>query len=262
MNFDHLIFKRLIPLIFSRPIMQPINQLLFRVAVSGMGVNNYDGTSRDEQRFLRGLAKRLPADTVILDVGANEGQYAVLARAEFPTADIHSFEPNPAAFARLEQNAERLKIHTVPMGCASESGSMTLFDSSTDAGSGLATFVPGIFESDGVAPVRIEARVTTISEYCGAHGIDRVGLLKIDVEGLELDVLRGAAAMIDRIDAVQFEFNEMNLFSHTNMADIERLLDGFDLLRILYDGSLLPLANVPLYRKNIFCYQNVVALRR
>lgn len=68
--------------------------------------------------------------------------------------------------------------------------------------------------------------------------------------------------MIDRIDAVQFEFNEMNLFSHSNMADIERLLDGFDLLRILYDGNLLPLASAPLYRKNIFCYQNIVALRR
>ncbi len=139
---------------------------------------------------------------------------------------------------------------------------MTLFDSTADAGSGLATFVPGVFESDGVVPVPIEAEVTTVASFCETHGIDRVGLLKIDVEGLELDVLRGAAAMLDRIEAVQFEFNEMNLFSHSNMADVEQLLDGFDLFRILYNGSLLPLAEAPLYRKNIFSYQNIVALRR
>ena len=262
MTIDHFIFKRLIPLIFSRPIMQPVNQLLFRIAVSGMGVNNYDGTSRDERRFLRGLAKRLPTDAVILDVGANEGQYAALARNAFPNATIYSFEPNPAAFKRLVQNAKRLGVNAVPIGCASESGTLTLFDSSNEAGSGLASFVPGVFEASGVEPVGIDAEVTTVTQFCENHAIQRVGLLKIDVEGLEVDVLRGAAAMIDRIDAVQFEFNEMNLFSHGNLTDIEQLLDGFDLFRILYDGSLLPLKNAPLYRKNIFCYQNIVALRR
>ena len=57
MNIDHFVFKRLIPAIFSRPLFQPINQLLFRVALSGMGVNNYDGTSRDERLFLRAARK-------------------------------------------------------------------------------------------------------------------------------------------------------------------------------------------------------------
>lgn len=261
MNFDHLIFKRLIPFIFSRPSMQPINQLLFRIAVSGLGVNNYDGTSRDESRFLRGLARSLPSDTIILDVGANEGQYAALARNAFPDATIYSFEPNPAAFTRLECNAERLNIRTVPLGCANEAGTMTLFDSNTGVGSGSATFVPGVFESDGVEPVRIEAKVTTVTAFCRERSIARVGLLKIDVEGLEAEVLRGAAGMIDRIDAVQLEFNEMNLFSHTNLTDIENLLQGFRMHRILFDGSLLPLQKAPLYRKNIFCYQNIVALR-
>lgn len=262
MTLDYFVFKRMIPVIFSRPAMQPLNRLLFRIAVSGMGINNYDGTSRDERLFLRQLAKKLPAETVILDVGANQGQYAALARAAFPSAAIHSFEPNPAAFDRLRKTAERLKVHAVPKGCADRSGTLTLYDSSTEAGSGLASFVPGIFEFTGIAPARIEATVTTVSEYCAEQGIQRVGLLKIDVEGLELDVLRGAAGMLDRIDTVQFEFNEMNLFSHSNMADIERLLDGFDLFRVLYDGSLLPLADAPLYRKNIFCYQNIVACRR
>ena len=53
----------------------------------------------------------------------------------------------------------------------------------------------------------------------------------------------------------------MNLFSHTNLTDIENLLQGFRMHRILFDGSLLPLDQAPLYRRNIFCYQNIVALR-
>lgn len=262
MSIDQLIFKRIIPFVFSRRLMQPVNQLALRIALSGMGINNYDGTSLDERRFLEGLARRIRKDAVIFDVGANHGQYAELARQSLPDSIIYSFEPNPAAFARLEKVAVRLKINAVAMGCASKSGTLTMYDSSADAASGLATFVPGVFEFEGIAPVEIEAKVTTVSEFARAQGIDRIDLLKIDVEGLEADVLRGTELVLDRIDAIQFEFNEMNLLSMTKMEDFERLLDGFELHRILFDGSLLPLENAPSYRKNIFCYQNIVALRR
>ena len=121
--------------------------------------------------------------------------------------------------------------------------------------------MPGVFEAGGVEPVRIEARVTTIAAFCAEQDIQRIGLLKIDVEGFEAEVLRGAQDVLPNIDAVQFEFNEMNLLSHSNMSDIEQLLPGFDLFRLLYDGNLLPLAGTPQYRRNLFCYQNIVALR-
>lgn len=259
MSLDNFVFKRLVPEIFSRPAMQPLNQLLFRIALSGMGVNNYDGHSRDEERFLKRLA--LPADAVIMDVGANHGQFATLARRHFPDATIYSFEPNPSSFAKLRDSAKALNVIAIPMGCGDRPGTLQMFDSSVDAASGLATFVPGVFEHEGKTPVAIEATLTTIDDFCAERRIDHIGLLKIDVEGFEANVLMGAQRMLTRTDFVQFEFNEMNLLSKTSMADLEKLLPGFLLSRILYDGQLLPLNAAPVYRQNLFTYQNVVAVR-
>ena len=90
MNFDwatgleYLVLKRIGPAVLSRPIMQPLNQLMFRLALSGMGLNNWSHESRDERRMLFRLRRRLPADPVIFNIGANDGQFAILALAAFP----------------------------------------------------------------------------------------------------------------------------------------------------------------------------------
>ena len=264
MSFDWFFFRRLVPALFSRPLMQPINQLLFRVAISGMGLNNWDEGMRDERRMLHRLASRLGPHPVILDVGANHGQFAALVREAVPTARILSFEPNPAAFAKLVAAADRLKIEPFNVGCGNQAGRFTLFDSTSTEGSGLATFVPGVFERQGVEPVGIEAEVVTLDQFCADHRIEQVALLKIDVEGFERSVLEGATRMIaeQRIDAVQLEFNEMNLDSHTTIEDIQGLLAAFALHRVLYDGNLLSLDTAPPVRRNLFVYQNLVALRR
>lgn len=241
--------KRIAPELLSRPLMQPFNQLMFRLAISGMGANNYDGANRDEERFLRKL--KLGPRSLILDVGANEGQWATIARKSFPDAIIHSFEPNPVTFNRLK--SKNLGI-AVPMGCADKLGTLTLYDSSPDAGSGLASFVPGV-----IAGAEIQAQVTTLDDYC--RDLGDIGLLKIDVEGYEAKVLAGGQEMLKRTHVVQLEFNEMNLASHTNFNEIATLLPGFRLHRLLYNGDLLSLADAPDYRRNLFVYQNIVAVR-
>ena len=263
MTFETLILKRIIPEIFSRPFMQPLNQLMFRIAISGMGVNNWDGSSRDEQRLLGKLARRLAEDTTILDVGANVGQYATLARKYFPRANIFSFEPNPAAFAKLLQLADELKIEAIPLGCGSSVGQMPMFDFSESSGSEIATLVPGVLETIGVQPMRFEVDLTTIDSFCNERNITEVGLLKVDVEGFERQVLMGASGMLSagRVEVVQFEFNEGTLLNYTRMEDLQRQLAGYTLHRLLYDGSLLPIEPMPGVRKNLFCYQNIVALR-
>ena len=263
-SLDWFFFKRLVPSLFSRPLMQPINQLLFRIAISGMGLNNWDEGMRDEQRMLRRLASRLGSHPVILDVGANHGQFAALIRNAVPGARILSFEPNPAAFTKLVAAADHLGIEPFNVGCGSQAGRLTLFDATSTEGSGLATFVPGVFERQGIEPVGIEAELVTLDQFCADHGIERVGLLKIDVEGYERSVLEGAQRLIAerRIDVVQLEFNEMNLDSHTTIEDIQALLAGFALHRVLYDGNLVSLDGAPAVRRNLFVYQNLVALRR
>jgi len=213
--------------------------------------------------LLRKLARRLAADATILDVGANVGQYARLARRAFPQAKIYSFEPNPAAFAKLVQIADELEIETIPLGCGNSVGSMPMFDFSESSGSEVATLVPGALETSGVEPAEFQVALTTIDNFCNERNIGEVGLLKIDVEGFERQVLMGASEMLSagRVQVVQFEFNEGTLVNYTRMEDLQAQLAGYTLHRLLYDGNLLPIEPMPGLRKNLFCYQNIVALR-
>lgn len=263
MRLRKVFHKRLVPELLSRPMFQPLNRTLFRIAISGLGVGNYDDARRDEQRLLFRLRKILPPEATILDVGANTGQYARMARKAFARARITSFEPNPAAFAQLEEAAELLNLCAVPLACGSTPGQQSMFDRSTDAGSPYATLVPGVLERQGIEPVQFDIEVTTIDNFCEQRGLDEIDLLKIDVEGFERDVLEGAAGMIGRrrIRFLQLEFNEMAVLSHTTMHDITALLPGYRLHRLLYDGSLLPIDGQSRLLRNLFGYQNIVAIR-
>ncbi len=86
--------------------------------------------------------------------------------------------------------------------------------------------------------------------------------MKLDTEGHELEVLKGATGLIsqDAIGVIQFEFNEMNVLSRVFLRDFYRLLEGYYMYRL--DSNRL----VPLYRysseNEIFRFQNFVAFNK
>src|SRR5262249_48122250 len=84
------------------------------------------------------------------------------------------------------------------------------------------------------------AAVTTLDSYCDTKGIDRVDLLKLDVEGPELDALEGSRHLLEarRIRFVSFEFGGANIDSRTYLQDFFRLFEGYGmrLFRITPSG--------------------------
>jgi hypothetical protein len=72
-------------------------------------------------------------------------------------------------------------------------------------------------------------KVTTVDAFASRRGLRRVDLLKIDVEGHELNVLRGASKMLSahQIGVVQFEFGGCNLDTRTNFHDFYSLMTGY-----------------------------------
>jgi hypothetical protein len=86
-------------------------------------------------------------------------------------------------------------------------------------------------------------------------------LLKIDTEGNELDVLRGAINSINqkKIKAIHFEFNEMNVISRVFFRDIYLMLKDYKLYRLLPYGMTEINVYSPLFCE-IFAYQNIVAI--
>jgi hypothetical protein len=83
----------------------------------------------------------------------------------------------------------------------------------------------------------------------------------MDIEGFELDALKGASRLLSegRIGVIQFEFNVMNIDSKAFLRDFYTILDGWSFYR-LRRGGMMRLGNYTT-RNEIFAYQNIVAVR-
>jgi len=142
-------------------------------------------------RFLQSIAT--PGWT-FLDVGANAGYFSLLAHDLGGSgSSIHAFEPNPRLADLLERSAaSKPGIHVVRAACSDTTGPVDLHLSTTEGNTGLSTLRTDVLDRSAA---RIVVSAVTLDEYCQEHAI-RPDLMKIDVEGHELDVLRGAGAVL------------------------------------------------------------------
>jgi len=263
MTFLNITYRAL----FARPAFRRLNESLFRMSLSGLGVMNFQNDQvSGEDHFVH---KALPGIVgtrapVCFDVGANEGNFSALLLEALPGASIHAFEPHPRNFARLTQRVERsnrVVCHRTAIG--DSTGSTTLYDRADLDGSSHASLYESVITSiHRQNAVAIAVPLDTLDAFAARNGIANIDFLKIDTEGHEMTVLRGARALIaeGRIHCVQFEFNEMNVESRVFVRDFRRALPGFDMFRLLPRG-LLPLRDAVL-ETELFAYQNIIAIRR
>jgi len=251
--------------IFARRFFARWNRLLFQLSLRGLGVLNY-GSDRltGERDFLQRFAARR-GPLVVLDVGANEGQYASTLKTLAPAAIIYAFEPHPRTYERLEDRAQEHKFTAINLACGSKPDRLTLYDyQDHPQGSQHASLHQGVIEQihQGVAATW-NVEVITIDDFLKQERLDNVDLLKIDTEGHEYEVLLGAREAIARrsIEIIHIEFNEMNVISRVFCRDFCQLLQDYDFYRMLPDG-LLPLGAYTALTWELFAYQNLVAILR
>jgi FkbM family methyltransferase len=161
----------------------------------------------------------------VIDVGANKGQFAVYARVRWPQARLICFEPLPEAQAKLRRVTRgHVEIHNCAAGAAPGEGRMHLATRS-DSSSLLALgarqkAIYGMEESGALLAVAIE-RLDT----CLTLPLPPPTLLKIDVQGFELEVLKGATALLPHIDAIYVEASYVELYEGQALhEEIERYL--------------------------------------
>ena len=142
------------------------------------------------------LAAHLGPGQVAIDVGAHVGHFTVLAAARVAggaTGRVLACEPAPSNLERLRRNlalndfGDTVEVLPVALGAVRGTGSF--FDDGGSDGTEFSMMAPRK-AGDGRA---FEAPVETLDGICAARGIAEVHLIKIDVEGAEADVLRGAA---------------------------------------------------------------------
>jgi FkbM family methyltransferase len=239
------------------------HRMLHSVGLRGMGMFNYEDERVSGEDWLMRALAQIWERPVVLDVGANEGSYAAKLKERLAGARVICFEPHPKTFARLSVRAKACGFETMNMGCSDVPGSAELFDYREGGGSEHASLYSQVIEQTGKQGERIEIKLTSVDEYTASAGIDHINLLKIDTEGNELKVLKGASRMLERgaIDVIQFEFNEMNVISRVFFRDFVEVLPQYCLYRLLPDG-LVSLEPYQPWTCEIFGFQNVLAVRK
>lgn len=133
--------------------------------------------------------------SVVFDVGAHLGQTALHFRKSFPSASIHCFEPTDENFAKLKANTKGkrlIRINQFALGSARTSVIMK---------TGQSDQTHQVIRNHEKTPANEEmprVRMETIDSYMIDEGVADIDLLKIDVEGYELEVLRGAKDALER----------------------------------------------------------------
>lgn len=163
---------------------------------------------------------------VVFDIGANVGDWtkAMVQQVGNGCAlQVHAFEPCSGTYEILTSRVAALSaaswVKTVPKACSSASGTATLHVVAIGAGTNALTSSEQRGNTENVL-------VTTVDEYCRETGIDHVALVKIDAEGHDLEVIRGATRMLQRhaIDVMQFEYNQRWIPRHFLLRDVFALL--------------------------------------
>lgn len=156
-------------------------------------------------------------NSVILDIGANIGYYSLLATDKFPEVKVYAFEPAPKTFDSLKNNINLngyKNISAYNIGISDREGVFDLY-LSTDANTGMTSLaIPGDYSGR-----KVSVQVECIDEFRIKEAIPQITLVKIDVEGNELNVLHGMTASIssDR-PVICIEIMDANLrkFNHSS----------------------------------------------
>ena len=223
------------------------------------GENDTNMFRNGEARFLKKHLKRCGSDIVVFDVGANRGEWSEIILGINPKAKIHCFEPGNQTFRELGNKGFPANVVCNNFALGSRSGvqKLVLYGETSKYNS----FFP---RYDKESKSYQEVVVNTIDDYCKQHRIAQIDYLKVDVEGSEFDVLRGAVEILSshRIGIIQFEYGTTFLDAGIFLKDMYQFAANFDyeVYKILLRG----LSPVNGYRRKLenFHYSNYVLISK
>lgn len=180
---------------------------------------------------LRLFAELLHDGMVFVDVGANQGEFTLFAAKRLHHGRVLAFEPNREIHRRLMRNLEANGFRNVTvrrLGLWSEPTRRPLYDQQArfadgSVHEGLATVFPNPSRSSRVD----EIECTTLDAVVAEEGIERVDVIKIDVEGAELGVLQGARKTLER--------DRPTLLIEADRERAEAAGTGLDALRVFLE---------------------------
>ena len=191
------------------------------------------------------------APRCIVDVGANVGNYTQVWLDAVQYADVsasvecHLFEPSSANVSTLQSRFSGLpNVHLYLLALSDVSGVLPLY--ANVPGSALGSLSPRDLAFLSIdMNLHEDVRVERFDRLVASGLVDlslhsEIDVLKIDVEGHELSVLRGLGDLIARVKLIQFEFSSANLDTHSTFLNFWRFFEAnhFMLFRVTPRGSM------------------------
>ena len=178
---------------------------------------------------------------IIFDIGANVGHYTRLISLAYKEREyeLYAFEPSLPTYLKLTENCAEIKgVHFNQLAMGDHDGEAILYYEKEK--SGLSSLYQRDLSHRNIQLNTQESvQLTTLDSFCSRNQITHIHFLKMDVEGHELTVLKGADRLLKSksISIIQFEFGGCNIDSKTNFRDFYKLLSpDYKIYRILNDG--------------------------
>jgi len=239
----HWLFKHLAKRLDYRvPVMARLgNEMKIQVPwidVAGRTIHKDGWYEPDTVRILSTL---LAPGMTFLDIGAAFGQYTLLAAgAVGNSGKVYAFEPDPVSFDWLDRNVRRNylgNVTAVEIALGDTVGALDLYIGAPD---NLGT--TSLRQQYNYSGRAVRVDVMPLDRYFERVGLDRVDVIKMDVEGAESLVLRGAQKLLAMRPAMIIEFEESNQVRFgSSCAELARMLieKGYKLESIL-EGERVP----------------------
>ncbi|WP_018330352.1 FkbM family methyltransferase [Actinomycetospora chiangmaiensis] len=199
-----------------------------------------------------GLAAFVGPGSVCVDVGAEFGLYTwTLAGLVGPRGHVHAVEPQPGPAAFVEATrrllaAGRVTVHRAALGAVAGNGALSLPRRGPLPVHGRAFLTTGAVGLGSNAEFarhdEVPVAVTTLDDLVAGAGLERLDLVKVDIEGAEATLLAGSATTLERFRPVlmlELEDRHLARFGAT-VADVVDELTGLDYLPRTWRGRWAP----------------------
>lgn len=200
------------------------------------------------------LHRYLKSDMVFVDIGANQGEYALFAAKRLTAGKVVAFEPLPSMLKLLYENIKLNRFENIQVfekGLSDKEQTLVIHEVE-DAHEGLAT----IFLGDRVSKKSFSIQLARLDDLFAQTGLGKLDFIKIDIEGAELSALRGSEGLIRKYNpTVMVEINEKT-FAAAGYK-IQDVLDFFDQLgytsySIGKGGKLEACKQLPVFANIVF----------
>ena len=261
--YIYKIISKFYVLLFGRRNMQFFNDFLFSLSLDAKGYKNYGSFKKTgEESFIELIKKEI---SLSLDIGANIGEYTKLLLMN-TNSKVVSFEPLPEAFKELQKIElkfkDRLDIYNIAIGAENSKSDLFYANQKSEK----ASLVPNLEKLSFVGSLNKNKIVVDVKQldYFEDYFKDKkIDFIKIDTEGFEYEVLKGAEKILKlhKPKFIQLEFNWHQLIRNHSMYDLFKLVNSYDVFRILPHGKKLIHVDPSRPENNIYHLSNYVFIR-